>query len=47
MIASVKVSIPKPCYENWNSMSIDEKGRFCSVCAKTVIDFTKMNAEET
>ncbi|CAD0000768.1 hypothetical protein [Flavobacterium chungangense] len=41
-----KISIPKPCNENWNSMSPDKNGRFCSSCNKTVIDFTKMNNPE-
>ncbi|UUC44556.1 hypothetical protein [Flavobacterium cerinum] len=38
--------IPKPCYENWNSMSPDAKGKFCNSCNKTVIDFTKMKDQE-
>lgn len=41
-----KISIPKPCNENWNSMSPDKNGRFCNSCNKTVIDFTKMNHPE-
>ncbi|WP_294297279.1 hypothetical protein [uncultured Chryseobacterium sp.] len=36
----MKLTIPAPCHENWDSMSVDEKGRFCSVCSKTVRDFT-------
>jgi hypothetical protein len=36
----MKLTIPKPCHENWNEMTPDEKGRFCSVCSKTVRDFT-------
>lgn len=34
------ISIPEPCHENWNDMSITEKGRFCSSCSKVVRDFT-------
>ena len=34
------ISIPEPCHENWNDMSITEKGRYCSSCSKVVIDFT-------
>ncbi|MEY8761698.1 hypothetical protein [Chryseobacterium tongliaoense] len=35
--------IPTPCSENWDLMSPQEKGRFCSVCNKCVIDFTQKN----
>ncbi|MFB9109319.1 hypothetical protein [Flavobacterium gyeonganense] len=41
-----KITIPKPCNENWNSMSPDKNGRFCNTCNKIVIDFTKMNNPE-
>ena len=41
-----KISIPKPCSENWNSMSPNKNGRFCNTCDKTVIDFTKMEKSE-
>lgn len=42
----MKLTIPEPCHENWDAMSIDEKGRFCSVCSKTVRDFTDSPDEE-
>ncbi|WP_027380969.1 hypothetical protein [Chryseobacterium daeguense] len=38
--------IPNPCSENWEMMSPREKGRFCSVCSKCVIDFTEKQSEE-
>ncbi len=41
-----KIRIQNPCNENWSSMSTDKKGRFCTSCNKTVIDFTKMKASE-
>lgn len=41
-----QVSIPVPCHENWNTMSEAEKGRFCAVCQKTVIDFSQMQESE-
>jgi len=40
------VSIPKPCHENWNRMLPDDKGRFCQVCSKTVVDFMSLSDEE-
>ena len=36
----MKVTIPKPCHENWANMTPEEKGRFCQVCSKSVRDFT-------
>ena len=36
----MKVTIPKPCNENWSNMTPEEKGRFCQVCSKSVRDFT-------
>ena len=40
------VHIPNPCSENWEIMSPQEKGRFCSVCNKCVIDFTQKQPNE-
>jgi hypothetical protein len=39
----IHLSIPKPCREDWEGMTPNEKGRFCSSCQKTVVDFTNMN----
>ncbi|KUJ53405.1 TonB-dependent receptor plug domain-containing protein [Chryseobacterium sp. JAH] len=36
----MKITVPDPCKENWEMMTPEEKGRFCSVCSKTVRDFT-------
>lgn len=36
----MKLTIPTPCHENWDLMAPAEQGRFCSVCVKTVKDFT-------
>lgn len=43
---SGNIYIPKPCHENWNNMSTEEKGRHCLVCSKVVKDFTKMEKSE-
>ena len=40
------LKIINPCKENWNSMAPNELGRFCQLCDKTVIDFTKMSPDE-
>lgn len=42
----MKLTIPTPCHENWDNMNIEEKGRFCSVCSKTVTDFTASSDDE-
>lgn len=42
----MKISIPKPCNENWNDMTPEQQGAFCKVCAKVVVDFSSMSDEE-
>jgi hypothetical protein len=39
----ISLTISEPCSENWDQMSANEKGRFCSNCQKTVIDFREMS----
>jgi hypothetical protein len=40
------ISIPKPCHEDWNKMSPEERGRFCDKCSKCVLDFTTSTEEQ-
>lgn len=35
-----QVRIPKPCHEDWQKMTPNQKGKFCDLCEKTVVDFT-------
>ncbi|MDV6169322.1 hypothetical protein R1T16_12875 [Flavobacterium sp. DG1-102-2] len=39
-------TVPEPCHESWNAMTPDEQGRFCSLCSKSVTDFTQMSNDE-
>lgn len=45
-MSTYKISVPKPCHEDWNKMTPNDKGRFCDNCSKTVIDFSKMTDTE-
>lgn len=42
----MKIEINKPCHENWDAMTPNEKGAFCKVCTKNVIDFSKQTLDE-
>lgn len=41
-----KISIAKPCSENWDNMTPAEKGKHCAACNKVVIDFSNMSQQE-
>ena len=40
------LNIPNPCTENWEEMSVTEKGKFCSYCQHEVTDFTNLSNAE-
>ena len=40
-----RISIPKPCHENWDNMLPEEQGRHCLSCCKTVVDFSSWDNE--
>jgi hypothetical protein len=42
----IKLSIPTPCSQNWEGMSVTETGRFCDSCNKSVIDFTAYSDQQ-
>lgn len=41
-----KISIPKPCHEDWNAMLPEAQGKHCLSCSKTVIDFSTWEPED-
>ncbi|MFD0796657.1 carboxypeptidase-like regulatory domain-containing protein [Maribacter chungangensis] len=43
---AVKISIKKPCSENFSNFSTTASGGFCGSCQEEVIDFTSMSPEE-
>lgn len=46
MQPAVRLNIPQPCHEDWHKMTPSQQGRFCSACAKEVVDFTAMSDNE-
>jgi TonB-dependent SusC/RagA subfamily outer membrane receptor len=46
MHPQVQLNIPQPCHENWQQMTPSQQGRFCTACAKEVVDFTSMSDTE-
>lgn len=46
MKQKLNISIPEPCHEDWNKMTPTEKGKFCGVCTKEVVNFTSFSDEQ-
>jgi hypothetical protein len=46
MPPNIQLRIPEPCHQDWHTMLPEEKGRFCSSCSKTVVDFSLMSDKE-
>ncbi len=40
------IHIPNPCDADWQKMSPEGKGKFCSSCEKVVVDFSRMSDAE-
>ncbi len=45
MKKAIVINIPEPCHENWAEMNATEKGKFCGVCTKEVIDLSAKTDE--
>ncbi|MDF3027611.1 MAG: hypothetical protein K0S23_1918 [Fluviicola sp.] len=39
----INYKIEEPCHADWDQMKPEAKGRFCSSCSKTVVDFSTMS----
>ena len=46
MAKKIQLHIPEPCHENWDNMTVADKGRFCGSCQKQVVDFSDMSDRE-
>ena len=42
----MQISINKPCHENWDKMSPNDKGAFCLSCQKNVVDFSNKTVSQ-
>lgn len=40
------LKLDNPCNEKWENMKPNERGSYCDLCSKNVIDFTKLNEIE-
>src|SRR5688572_17110112 len=41
-----KLTIDTPCQQDWSSMTRTDDGKYCSKCAKNVVDFTGLSDSE-
>lgn len=41
-----RIALPRPCHQNWDAMSPDDRGRFCEQCASPVFDLEIYTADE-
>ncbi len=46
MKKAIVITIPEPCHENWAEMTKTEKGKFCGLCTKEVLDLSEKTDEE-
>ena len=42
----ITLTIPQPCAESWDAMTLTAAGRHCVACRKTVVDFTEKTDAE-
>ena len=47
IMADLKVSLPKPCGEQWEAMAPQGCNRHCAVCDTTIHDLSSMTVDET
>jgi hypothetical protein len=41
-----QIRLPEACHQDWNTMPLQDNGRFCASCSKCVIDFTTKTDKE-
>jgi len=42
----MRISINKPCHENWAEMTPTQQGAFCQKCAVDVVDFSEKSPQQ-